>query len=65
MICPLYKAALISNMGKHYDPVLFIDNVRVDENLIIGCDRDNCECWNLSTGTCGLNNFSISHNCSL
>ncbi len=45
MICPLYKAALISNMGKHYDPVIFIDNTRIDETEIIGCDGNQCAWW--------------------
>ena len=59
-ICPLYKAALISNMGKHYDPVIFIDNIRVDEKQIIGCDLDECEVWNNIIGGCGLNNYAMT-----
>ena len=54
MICPLYKAALIANMGKFYTNRLFIDGTTIDDTEITGCDKDKCSLWNSATSDCGL-----------
>ena len=58
MICPLYKAALIQTRGHAY--YYGTGEITKDIEKVVACDRENCETWNVVTGTCGLNNYSLT-----
>ena len=60
LICPKYKAALIQGMMAHFgdNPTTF-EYINVPGSLV-KCDGDKCACWNTVTGSCGMNNYSIT-----
>jgi len=54
-ICPLYKAAVLAS-GKTDDDMA----MRTSQEAAITCDEGKCGAWNPVTGTCGLNNYSVT-----
>ena len=61
MICPLYKAAMIAAGNNPYIVSYTAGHTEKREVKPIAlCDRDYCEAWNVMTGTCGLNNYSLT-----